>query len=345
MKKSLTTSKNPPVSVIVLTYNHELYIASCIKSILSIDYESIELIILDDGSDDATFKIVSSFNSTENCRLSAHTQPQSGGKISENSQKLLGMATGKYVLFLSGDDALCPDFDLKRIVALMENAPNTVMALTRAFHVVVDDCCESINIYTQDFRDQLLSGEPEVIFRGHLCKRVSRLFLQGTVIRRDFCERFGGFDTSKVADDYAFMTKAFTTMIILGQNFKFFEDIFWIYRVHKRNIHTDQYRQRQLVFEVVAEYVPKDCWPYFQWDHEEPNDFIEYRKLQDQLIKYFSDTARTHINPRLQDRFLYKAIQRKDVHSILSIIKSTDLKARAILFVLLRLHRFIKPAP
>ena len=47
---------NSLVSVIISAYNHERYIQETIQSIIQQTYQNIELIIIDDGSQDKTWK-------------------------------------------------------------------------------------------------------------------------------------------------------------------------------------------------------------------------------------------------------------------------------------------------
>ena len=54
-------SMSPLVSVIVPAYNMEQYIAETLDSILRSTYENIEVIVIDDGSTDATISIVEEF--------------------------------------------------------------------------------------------------------------------------------------------------------------------------------------------------------------------------------------------------------------------------------------------
>ena len=49
------------VSVIIPTYNVELYIDDCLNSILNQTYENIEIIIMDDGSKDRTALLVKEY--------------------------------------------------------------------------------------------------------------------------------------------------------------------------------------------------------------------------------------------------------------------------------------------
>lgn len=51
---------SPLVSVLIPSYNHAKYITECIKSIIDQDYENIELIVIDDGSHDASIEKIKS---------------------------------------------------------------------------------------------------------------------------------------------------------------------------------------------------------------------------------------------------------------------------------------------
>ena len=54
-------SRFPLVSVIVNIYNEEEYISQCVDSILSQTYQNLEIILVDDGSQDATPDICANF--------------------------------------------------------------------------------------------------------------------------------------------------------------------------------------------------------------------------------------------------------------------------------------------
>lgn len=54
--------QNKLISVVILAYNHENFIVETIRSIINQTYSNIELIIIDDGSKDDTWKITQSFH-------------------------------------------------------------------------------------------------------------------------------------------------------------------------------------------------------------------------------------------------------------------------------------------
>ena len=53
--------KNPLVSILIASYNKEKYVNRCIKSCLSQTYKNIEIIFIDDGSKDNSYKIAKEF--------------------------------------------------------------------------------------------------------------------------------------------------------------------------------------------------------------------------------------------------------------------------------------------
>ncbi len=52
---------NPLVSVIIPVYNGERFIAEAVKSVMAQNYSPVEIIVVDDGSEDRTAGIVGSF--------------------------------------------------------------------------------------------------------------------------------------------------------------------------------------------------------------------------------------------------------------------------------------------
>lgn len=53
--------ENPLVSIIIPVYNVEKYLDRCIQSLLQQAYENIEILLIDDGSEDQSGKICDSY--------------------------------------------------------------------------------------------------------------------------------------------------------------------------------------------------------------------------------------------------------------------------------------------
>lgn len=106
----------PVVSIIIPTYNCELYIAETVASVLNQSFKDIELIVVDDGSTDSTREIVASINGP----LRLITQSNAGVCVARN--RGIREATGKYICLMDHDDYWFPH-KLARQVDLLEQQP------------------------------------------------------------------------------------------------------------------------------------------------------------------------------------------------------------------------------
>ncbi len=100
----------PLVSVIIPCCNAEAWIGEAIDSVLAQTYRHIEVIVVDDGSTDASLGIIKGYGECVHWQ----TGPNRGGGAARN--RGLGLARGEYVLFLDADDTLYPHM-IERMVS------------------------------------------------------------------------------------------------------------------------------------------------------------------------------------------------------------------------------------
>jgi glycosyltransferase involved in cell wall biosynthesis len=91
------------VSIVIPAYNHADFLAQAIESVLAQDYPDIELIVLDDGSTDATPQVLTRYAG----RFFWETQTNMGQAATLN--KGWTMARGAILGYLSADDVLRPE--------------------------------------------------------------------------------------------------------------------------------------------------------------------------------------------------------------------------------------------
>jgi len=88
----------PQVSVIIPTYNRAHVLGEAIESVLAQTYDDLELIVVDDGSQDGTRDVVASYSS----RLTYLYQENRGVSAARN--RGIEQARGSYLSFLDSDD-------------------------------------------------------------------------------------------------------------------------------------------------------------------------------------------------------------------------------------------------
>ena len=92
------------VSILIPAYNAERWLASTIRSALAQTWTSTEVIVVDDGSRDATLAVARSFESPT---VKVVSQPNMGAPAARNAA--LELAQGSYLQWLDADDLLHPD--------------------------------------------------------------------------------------------------------------------------------------------------------------------------------------------------------------------------------------------
>lgn len=125
------------VSVILLTYNCERFVAAAIQSILHQTILPDELIVADDGSTDSTFKYIErslkGFVGCKDVKVVAFSNSQNIGTW-ENIRKALTFATGDFIVFAAGDD-----------VSHLDRIARTIPALEKSCADAVSGCYDKID--------------------------------------------------------------------------------------------------------------------------------------------------------------------------------------------------------
>lgn len=93
------------VSIIIPAFNVEKYIFRAIESCINQTYKNIEIIIIDDGSTDQTYKVILHYANIDQ-RICLLRQENRGVSASRNTG--IEMSKGEYIIFLDADDWLEP---------------------------------------------------------------------------------------------------------------------------------------------------------------------------------------------------------------------------------------------
>ena len=107
------------VTVIIPSYNAEAFLSDAVTSVLHQTWRELELIIVNDGSTDATRSIAEQFSQKDH-RVKIVDKPNGGLSSARNAG--MAAASGDTICFLDADDSLLPD-KLQRQVAFLEQFP------------------------------------------------------------------------------------------------------------------------------------------------------------------------------------------------------------------------------
>lgn len=108
----------PLVSVIMSAHDEELYVDEAVRSILAQTHTHLELIVIDDGSNDATPQIL---GAVDDPRLRLFRQENTGQMVARN--RAIEQARGEYITFMDADD-LCEPRRLQKLLDYLIAHPN-----------------------------------------------------------------------------------------------------------------------------------------------------------------------------------------------------------------------------
>lgn len=142
---SYDTAQAPLVSVVIPCFNSSATIEQTIESVLAQSITDLEVIVCDDGSTDATAKLVDSI-SQRDPRVSFSAADENFGGPAVPRNRGIALSRGEWIAFLDSDDLWMED-KLKLQIAI-------------ASKIRADFICSGIEDFWGDLRDDELLGRP-----------------------------------------------------------------------------------------------------------------------------------------------------------------------------------------
>jgi glycosyltransferase involved in cell wall biosynthesis len=183
------------VSVIIPVYNRDSTIVAAVESALAQTYQNLEIVVVDDGSTDATVDVLKPYSD----RIRLICQKNAGPSAARN--RGVKESTGGIVAFLDSDDHWHPE-KIARQTDLMERAgPGMCCCVCNA---TVKGAMGQVIGYTFDFAgirpafDEGVWSNPQELLATRFL-----LFNQVVAVRREAFEKAGGYaEHMRLLEDY-----------------------------------------------------------------------------------------------------------------------------------------------
>lgn len=119
------------ISVVVPVYNVEEYIDRCIRSIINQSYKNLQIILVDDGSEDKSGKICEYYAKCDKRISVIHKQ---NGGLSDARNIGINIAQGKFITFVDSDDYILENY-IERLYSLLyeTNADISIIGVETIF--------------------------------------------------------------------------------------------------------------------------------------------------------------------------------------------------------------------
>lgn len=221
------------VSVIVPVYNVENYIEECIKSIINQSLKDIEILVIDDGSQDKSIDIVKTFNDE---RITIFSKKNGG--LSSARNKGLENAKGKYICFVDSDDYIGGRLALEELYNIGEDDKSDIV-VGNCFEVYHDGSRKEIRRDKEIFIRSCLDSKKFLIsFREKNCM-YSAVWMN--IYRKDFIKenRFI-FKEGIYHEDEEFTPRVF----LAANKISIYPKAFYAYRIRQGSIMNTKNKKR-----------------------------------------------------------------------------------------------------
>ena len=174
----------PKVTIIITTYNRCRFVCAAVESVLAQNFRDAEIIVVDDGSRDDTYKLLKRYGSS----IHYIYQKNKGRSAARNSG--IRLSRGEYIAFLDDDDIWLPG-KLESQVAFLDSHP--VCALAHTFTELMDERGQPLRKETKKhlrvYRRALRLG-----YAYEVISRMCLMYTSSVVMRRRCLDKAGLFD-------------------------------------------------------------------------------------------------------------------------------------------------------
>lgn len=211
---------SPLVSVIIPTYNHAQYLAKAIRSVLDQSYANLEVIIVDNFSEDETDKVVASFSD----KRITYLKINNNGVVAVSRNAGIKSAKGSWIAFLDSDDWWVRD----KLRICIKNAMENVDVIYHDLEIV------GVNFYW--FQSRVTKGRQlnrPALF--DLLSRGNALANSSVLVRKKLLQRLGGInEDSKMVGCEDFNT--WLRIAKITENFLYIPITLGFYLFHDNNL-------------------------------------------------------------------------------------------------------------
>lgn len=215
------------VTIIIPVFNHETFLAECIESVIAQDYEEIQIIIVDDGSKDASYKKLLALENKIANRFNDYllkTHENIG--LTATLEWALSKTRGEFVVIFASDDVMHHKRISHQVRVLQECGGDALVGACPLYRADVD--LENLTI-----RKNTKLIKPSSIYRYFY-----DLPAPGLIYRRKVVDTIGGYPSDIILEDKYFF------LLACHHGFRIFKDqtIASYYRVHGGNQHVSTSR-------------------------------------------------------------------------------------------------------
>lgn len=223
--------KKEKISVIISVFNTERYLEKCLDSLLNQTYSNLELIIIEDGSNDHSKDILKKYEKEKKCKI-IYNEGNRGLAYSRNIG--VSVASGNYIGFIDSDDYVEKDYYKKLMDAMVQKKAEVAIC---DINLIFED-------ETKEIRRSCCEGKwniVNIINNGMAASACNKLF------KADLIKKYA-FAVGKINEDIAVVVPA----LVKAKKIAYVKECYYNYVQRNNSIQNSDFSEKRFdIFEAV----------------------------------------------------------------------------------------------
>lgn len=197
-------SSKPLVSIICTVYNHQKFVKEALLSVFNQTYSRIELIIVDNGSQDNSVEVIEKEIYGRLNVVFIRNQQNLG--LCKAFNQGFGLSSGDYIIDLSADDVLVPSRVEKQVICFNQLSEEYAVVYTNALNITKQGSWVDYH-HAVDKYGKVVVNPPS----GYIYKEVLQRYFICTptmMISRKVLIELGGYDERLTFEDFDFWVRS-----------------------------------------------------------------------------------------------------------------------------------------
>lgn len=211
-------NESPVVTVIIPSFNHAQFIKETILSVINQDYKKIELLIIDDGSSDASVEVIQRLSELCHARfVRFETRYRENKGLCATLNEALDWSRGKYFAPIASDDVLLQHKTSFLVEKLETTNHNAAFGVMREIGAIVNNKMKLNRVLTHTFSD--------------LMRHINMPNAPGAMILTSKLKEIGGYPENIKIEDWYMWLK----LTEKGEVLRTYPEEVALYRRHEDN--------------------------------------------------------------------------------------------------------------
>ena len=232
---------NLQVTVILASYNHAQYIEQSIHSVLYQTYKNIQLIVIDDFSNDGSIGILKTIKEKNDFILLLNEKNEG---LNVNILKALNYAKGDFIAFLGSDDYINLNKIERQVDYLQNTGKDGVFANAQIFDKIKEYPYVPNPLFKRNNKAEILDHLYKYDWGGAL--------IQSALFKTSLFKILAPLRVDFKSDDWAFIIKCYENYEI-----GYIEEPLVHYRLHINNTHKKYWFTFPMRIDIISRIVPE----------------------------------------------------------------------------------------